>query len=211
MPQVLKEEVRKAILAAALAEFYEKGFRKGSMRGIARRAGVAVGNVYRYFGSKEKVFRAVVEPAYKKVMKVWEHLGEVENAECLNRLMDEITARLVQIHAQHTLELRILVYGSGGSEYEGFRAETILKLSEKLERHLFGPLRERRAVRDPYLSYVVAAAFIEGLRVLLRRHDNTGQLREAAAEFCKFYFNDIASRFEDKGVSWQKTKKRNDK
>lgn len=50
----------RAILDAAAAEFGEKGFHEGSVSGITRRAGVALGSFYTYFDSKDDVFRALV-------------------------------------------------------------------------------------------------------------------------------------------------------
>ena len=40
---------QRAILDAAAAEFGEKGFHEGSISGITRRAGVALGSFYTYF------------------------------------------------------------------------------------------------------------------------------------------------------------------
>lgn len=50
----------RTILDAAAAEFGEKGFHDGSISGITRRAGVALGSFYTYFDSKDAVFRALV-------------------------------------------------------------------------------------------------------------------------------------------------------
>jgi AcrR family transcriptional regulator len=50
----------RAILDAAASEFGEKGFHEGSISGITRRAGVALGTFYTYFDSKDAVFRALV-------------------------------------------------------------------------------------------------------------------------------------------------------
>jgi AcrR family transcriptional regulator len=50
----------RSILDAAAAEFGEKGFHEGSISGITRRAGVALGSFYTYFDSKDAVFRALV-------------------------------------------------------------------------------------------------------------------------------------------------------
>ncbi len=46
---------------AAVAEFGEKGYHEGSISGITRRAGVALGTFYTYFESKDEIFRAVVK------------------------------------------------------------------------------------------------------------------------------------------------------
>ncbi len=62
----------RAILDAAAAEFGEKGFHEGSVSGITRRAGVALGSFYTYFDSKDAVFRALVRDMSEQVK---EHVG----------------------------------------------------------------------------------------------------------------------------------------
>ena len=53
-------QTRRAITAAALSEFLEKGFAKATMDAVAKRAGVAKGTPYRYFTTKEALFEGVV-------------------------------------------------------------------------------------------------------------------------------------------------------
>jgi AcrR family transcriptional regulator len=60
VPQVQKPEVRAAILAAALDAFAADGFDRASINGIARAAGVAPANIYRYFPTKVALFEAVL-------------------------------------------------------------------------------------------------------------------------------------------------------
>lgn len=57
----------RAILDAAGEEFGEKGFHEGSISGITRRAGVALGSFYTYFDSKDAVFRALVRDMSERV------------------------------------------------------------------------------------------------------------------------------------------------
>jgi AcrR family transcriptional regulator len=52
------EETRARILEAALELFLERGYQETTMRAIAERAGVAVGNAYYYFESKEHLIQA---------------------------------------------------------------------------------------------------------------------------------------------------------
>lgn len=52
------EETRARILETALALFLERGYEQTTMRAIAEEAGVAVGNAYYYFASKEHLIQA---------------------------------------------------------------------------------------------------------------------------------------------------------
>lgn len=60
MPQTQKAEVRNRILVAAEHEFYELGFERATLAGIARRAGTATANLYRYVDDKASLFEAVI-------------------------------------------------------------------------------------------------------------------------------------------------------
>lgn len=55
------------LLDAAAKEFGENGFHEGSISGITRRAGVALGSFYTYFDSKEEIFRALVTDLSERV------------------------------------------------------------------------------------------------------------------------------------------------
>ena len=52
------EQTRRAIAEAALRLFREQGYEATTMRAIAKEAGVATGNAYYYFGSKEELIHA---------------------------------------------------------------------------------------------------------------------------------------------------------
>jgi AcrR family transcriptional regulator len=51
---------RHRVLAAAEKRFAAFGYRRTAIAEIARDAGVAAGTLYRYFGNKEEIFRAVM-------------------------------------------------------------------------------------------------------------------------------------------------------
>src|SRR3954471_16105681 len=53
-------EVRDAIVAAAAQAFAQHGYEAATIPDIARRAGTATGNVYRYFSGKRALYQAVL-------------------------------------------------------------------------------------------------------------------------------------------------------
>ena len=60
MAQILKEELRKAIIESAKQEFLNNGYENASMRNIAKKANMTVGNLYRYFESKDDIHKQIV-------------------------------------------------------------------------------------------------------------------------------------------------------
>jgi AcrR family transcriptional regulator len=71
-------EVRRKILAAALQAFCDKGYKEATVREIARSAGVAVGGLYPYFGSKEQLYTEVLLEGMKQYN---ERIREFEDAD----------------------------------------------------------------------------------------------------------------------------------
>jgi TetR/AcrR family transcriptional regulator len=68
-------ETQRRILVAARAEFAEKGFAGARTESIVRAAGVNPNLLYHYFGSKERLFVAVMEEVYGDVRA---HHGDLE-------------------------------------------------------------------------------------------------------------------------------------
>jgi AcrR family transcriptional regulator len=60
------EQTRSRILQIALDMFCEQGYEKTTMRAIAERAGVALGNTYYYFRSKEQLIQAFYERIHQE-------------------------------------------------------------------------------------------------------------------------------------------------
>ena len=53
--QIQKDEIRNRILIVASNEFMKNGVKHTSIKTIADKAGVAVGNVYNYYKSKDSL------------------------------------------------------------------------------------------------------------------------------------------------------------
>lgn len=85
-----RQDSETLILTAAEALFAEHGFKGASMAMIAVRAGLPKANLHYYFGSKQALYRAVLE----RILRCWqgslEHLGsEDEPGEALGRYIRE--------------------------------------------------------------------------------------------------------------------------
>ena len=70
--RVKSEAMRGAILAAAAAEFSERGYLGATVNTIATSAGTAPSNVYVYFRSKVEIALAVYEPWFKRRLSALE-------------------------------------------------------------------------------------------------------------------------------------------
>src|SRR5256885_16702921 len=75
------EERREAVLAAALEEFAARGLHAGSTDEIARRAGISQPYVFRLFGTKKELFRAVVARCFRETLEMFQRAAEGKRGE----------------------------------------------------------------------------------------------------------------------------------
>lgn len=85
------KRTRDKLLAAAEAEFGERGFHEAAISGITERAGCALGTFYVHFDSKEAIFRALVA-----------HMGRLTRhwlTESVKGASDRVTAERMGVEA----------------------------------------------------------------------------------------------------------------
>ncbi|MDF2890795.1 MAG: hypothetical protein K0R80_1162 [Clostridia bacterium] len=195
--QVLKEEVRKTIHQAALVEFYEKGFREASMRSIAERGGMTVGNLYRYFKSKEDLFYDVISPAYHKIVALTEAENlDLNHPEEGHRFIEYIANQLIAIKRAHRAELLILMEGSEGTRFEEGLQEITTLLVNKFNQNIFPWLKKNDSVNeeDDFFVHVLATNIIEGMKYIMKHCEDELKMGRLIQRFIYYHFHDILKR-----------------
>src|SRR5215813_12043061 len=71
-----KDERRGEILDAALIEFANGGLDGTSTEDIARRAGISQPYVFRLFGTKKELFKAVVNRCFRETLEMFQRAAE---------------------------------------------------------------------------------------------------------------------------------------
>jgi AcrR family transcriptional regulator len=94
------EETRRRILDAALELLRERGYEKATMRAIAGRAGVSVGNAYYYFASKEALVQAFYARTHAEHLEVAEPRLTRQRT-LKGRLLASMQAKLETIEPYH--------------------------------------------------------------------------------------------------------------
>lgn len=194
--QVLKEEVRNNIIKAAKHEFRQNGFKNSSMRSIAKKSGMTVGNLYRYFNNKEDLFHTVVSPAFNKIIKLINEEGvSLFERNGRNIIAEYATMKVIEIHSEHRDELLILINGSKGTKYEGGKIE-LISLLEKRINGLFDNIRKNGVViEDSFLAKVIASSYVEGVIIILNNYKDVDKINKQIELYAKFAFKDIETRF----------------
>lgn len=169
MPQVLKEEVRENILAAARVEFFEKGFDGGSIRSIAKLAGITPGNLYRYFASKEEIYETIVGPAYETFNRViMKHTNALINMEKIPEQADY--ENIIQSQTNGEVIIKSIV-GEIIDEFDHNRIAVLILLKDKKEEYQEAKFDMQKwfeahfelMYRGAGIGKYLAHSFVEGL------------------------------------------------
>lgn len=124
MAQVLKEEVKNRIIKAAKIEFLEKGYKEATLRKIALKAHITVGNLYRYFNSKEELIGSICGPCLMEIEELIKKETDNQlsffkdndnldiNKEIIVDLITNVIAKLIDIYALDPIEFKILMLDS---------------------------------------------------------------------------------------------------
>ncbi|MNP24335.1 HTH-type transcriptional regulator MtrR [compost metagenome] len=197
--QVLKEEVRNNILQAALSEFRKKGYLQASMRQIALAAGITIGNIYRYFKSKEELFEAIIEPVYEQygnhmvaIQKIIEFSYSNEAPNTLD-YFNKIESALMDLFKTYSAELTILLNQSKGSKYELVKAELEQMTFSILERVFMVSTATAVSLSpsNQALARMLALTLVEGVCLILRDNDEGDTLEQLLDQFLYLYSEGI--------------------
>ena len=121
-----KDVRREEILDAALLEFADRGLAGASTEDIARRAGISQPYVFRLFGTKKELFRAVVARCFRQTLEMFQRAAEgLRGPEALeamgNAYIAQLSADPIRLRAQmqayaacHDPEIREVVRAGYG-------------------------------------------------------------------------------------------------
>ncbi|MFM6954255.1 MAG: TetR/AcrR family transcriptional regulator [Sphingobacteriaceae bacterium] len=135
MPEILKIDKKEALLDSAERLFADLGYEGASTRRLATEAGVNIAMLNYYFGSKEGLFRAVVERRLATFRQTLINLNEenISPWDKLYRCMELYVTRMVSnthfhrlIHRELSVEQR--------SEMSDFITEGLLRNIEEVKR-----------------------------------------------------------------------------
>ncbi|MDD7272372.1 MAG: TetR/AcrR family transcriptional regulator [Prevotella sp.] len=157
--QTKKENIERILLVVAREQFMKNGVRKTSMQTIARLSGVAVGNIYNYFKSKDDLFKAIMRPLlvamedYNKhnLDEVYISLDVFKEEKFFERMKKQVEALILP----YKDEMRLLITQSQGTSLEHFLRH--FKETQKIDGMKY---IERMKNHFPELSKEVSPLFL---------------------------------------------------
>jgi AcrR family transcriptional regulator len=133
MAQVLKPEVRERILHEALRRFADDGYAGASLGSIAASAGTATANIYRYFPSKEALFRAAIPP---DLLARHDELVDRRVEALAKPVVGRSPAAedLLEFWLANRLAIVVLLDRAAGTPYAGYPQDFVRRLVGHVER-----------------------------------------------------------------------------
>ncbi len=180
MPQILKDEVRARILAAALDVFAAQGFIGATMATIAERAGLGTASLYRYYESKDALFEAAIPP---ELAERFESILD-RRVRALGRgEEDDASDEMMRFWIDHRLAVVVLLDRAAGTPYERYGREFVDHLVR-------GTLTQLRGARVSAPARFVLERIFENTRAMLAailvRHETEREIRAAVEAFWSY-------------------------
>ncbi len=111
------------VLKASLSLFSRQGYRATSMRQIASRSGLSVGNLYHHFGNKEAIFQRLIDKYWAVLLDPELPLNQIFFRARFPEDMEEMAAAIEQVvagNASHILLIYIDVIEFKGKHIRAF-------------------------------------------------------------------------------------------
>jgi AcrR family transcriptional regulator len=207
VPQVLKDDVRRRLVATSLEVFADRGYAGAAMGDIAAATGVSTGNVYRYFPGKRELFDAAVPSAFVRRFRTLlrrrvRALDGVRDARELapGAPYHLASEDLLRFCIDHRLGVIVLLARAQGSRYERFAEHTVEDLVRLAVAHfeaLDPGLELSRVMRFDLTE--IYRAFVRVLVSILERFESEAAIRPAVEAYTRYHLAGLKSFFEGDG------------
>lgn len=163
----ISEEKRQKILNVAIAEFSEHGFSSANINNIAKKAGISVGSVYKYFENKEHLFLTVIHHGVEILKNVLQEI--MKSDENLESRIEKII-RAIQFHSRNNVSLTML-YNEMTTESQSGIVWEIASDMENATAGLYASLLEdaqKAGDIRPDVNPTLFALFLDNLFLMLQ-------------------------------------------
>lgn len=195
MAQYLKNDIQERIAAAALEVFAARGYLAAGMAQIAERAGVSIGNLYRYYENKQVLFEALITRrlAHDFSALLRRRVRSLDGVEDIRRLTPDAPYRLVsedllRFCVDHRLQVVVLLGRAHGTRHQAFRERVVRDLLELAAQYAAG--LGRPVSTEPAARFVLRRIYrnlVEAMVDLLARFQTETSIRRAVDDYSKYH------------------------
>lgn len=190
--QVKKSDIKEKILEISKAEFMEHGYKDASMRTIAKKTGVSLGNIYNYYKNKDAIFSKVVAPPMIQLKKLNEMFMDDYFFD-LNIITHKMKALELQYSIeflnQYRDELNLIFFKSYGSSLQNYKDEWIdenTRVSIKWV-NKFNRLHRKNIQISEFFTHYLNSSFVNFVAELLMHDIDEKDMELYLTEYYSFY------------------------
>lgn len=199
-----KEHVRALFVAAASSLFAEVGYATTTMGAVAERAGSSVGNLYKYFPSKEALFEAVVPASFLAAVRRLtrariEALGTIRDIRLVpaDAPYHVLAGDLLDLCLAHREATVILIGRAEGTPLETFREDFVKRLVEWALDYVKGAWPTLRATAEmTFALRRIYRNYLAGLAEALMTFREDSSIRAAIAHLTAHHQGGLKHLFE---------------
>lgn len=200
--QYPKEEVRKNITQAALTEFMESGYQGASVRGIAKRANTSVGNIYKYFSSKEEIYETLIGSVYHRLIDYISQFDKVELDEKSLEAFNNLIEKIMKIFNESSNEISALLNQSKGSKYESCKEIFVEFITRTVSGSITYELsKQGKTLKDEFIIYLLSYSLVESIAIVVREKQDGEEVKKIILKMIDIYYSDIISKVDSELIS----------
>ena len=183
MYKKLDDEILNNILESGIDEFVDRVFSGANMRGIAQRAGVSVGVIYKYFSDKDSFFRACLDHSLQLLDNVLaEAVKEEDDFDSCIRNIVYALVRHSQQHSNYNAMYNEITAGGCRVYAAEFAKEIETRSAQVYSRLIARAQAQGRISKDADSG--VLAFFFDNLLMMLQFSFSCEYYRERMKIFC---------------------------
>jgi AcrR family transcriptional regulator len=195
--QYQKDEVRNRIIEEALKEFDEKGYEGASIRSIAKKSNTSVGNIYKYFKSKEDLHENLIGSIYDRFVDYIKQFDKVELDEKAEVIFYQLVDEIMEIFNKNSVEISILLNQSKGSKYENCKSifvDFVTRIvTEKMQYELS---LKNKSLKNNFIIYLVSQSLLESIAIIVRERSDGSEVRKLILNLIDIFYTDIINKLD---------------
>lgn len=199
--QYLKDEVRNSIAEEALKEFKKLGYNGACIRSIAKNANTSVGNLYKYFISKEDLYENLIGSVYHNLMDYINRFNQVQLDDKAGDIFLELVDKVTEIFQENSTEIAVLLNNSTGSRYENCKnifIDFITRIvTEAMKYKLF---LKGNKLKDNFIIYLTSYSLVESISIIVKEKEDGLEVRRLILNIIDILYTDMENKLDSEGI-----------
>lgn len=187
-------QTKERLLSLAKNEFLKKGYPGVSMREISSVTGMALGNIYYYFKTKDDLFVEILKPAINNLQTVIERHNACSN---LNTGIfpdtytgEDVMWEFYQIISRDRDDMHLLFFGANSSSLEGYADKLtgkLTKMGTEYIKKMKSNYPDINSDIDPFFMQVYAALQVSLIKqIILHRKIPDERLKDFSRTYTNY-------------------------